>query len=38
MPDPRPIVADSDMHVLEPPDLWQRYIARRVPRTPRRSA
>jgi uncharacterized protein len=20
-------VADSDMHVLEPPDLWQRYIA-----------
>src|SRR5581483_563606 len=19
-------VADSDMHVLEPPDLWQRYI------------
>ena len=27
MPDPRPIAADSDMHVLEPPDLWQRYIA-----------
>ena len=21
------VVADSDMHVLEPPDLWQRYIA-----------
>jgi predicted TIM-barrel fold metal-dependent hydrolase len=21
------IIADSDMHVLEPPDLWQRYIA-----------
>jgi len=21
-------VADSDMHVMEPPDLWQRYIAR----------
>ena len=20
------VVADSDMHVLEPPDLWQRYI------------
>ena len=20
-------VADSDMHVMEPPDLWQRYIA-----------
>jgi predicted TIM-barrel fold metal-dependent hydrolase len=20
-------IADSDMHVLEPPDLWQRYIA-----------
>src|SRR2546428_11160927 len=20
------LVADSDMHVLEPPDLWQRYI------------
>ena len=20
-------VADSDMHVFEPPDLWQRYIA-----------
>ena len=19
-------VMDSDMHVLEPPDLWQRYI------------
>ena len=19
-------IADSDMHVLEPPDLWQRYI------------
>ena len=19
-------VADSDMHILEPPDLWQRYI------------
>ena len=22
-----PVVADSDMHVMEPPDLWQRYIA-----------
>ena len=22
------VIADSDMHVLEPPDLWQRYIAR----------
>src|SRR5512143_3936569 len=21
------ILCDSDMHVLEPPDLWQRYIA-----------
>jgi predicted TIM-barrel fold metal-dependent hydrolase len=21
------VIADSDMHVLEPPDLWQRYIA-----------
>ena len=21
------VVADSDMHVMEPPDLWQRYIA-----------
>ncbi len=21
------IVADSDMHVMEPPDLWQRYLA-----------
>jgi predicted TIM-barrel fold metal-dependent hydrolase len=21
------LVADSDMHVFEPPDLWQRYIA-----------
>ena len=21
------VAADSDMHVLEPPDLWQRYIA-----------
>ena len=21
------LIADSDMHVLEPPDLWQRYIA-----------
>jgi predicted TIM-barrel fold metal-dependent hydrolase len=21
------VVADSDMHVFEPPDLWQRYIA-----------
>lgn len=20
-------VCDSDMHVMEPPDLWQRYIA-----------
>ena len=20
-------VADSDMHIFEPPDLWQRYIA-----------
>ena len=20
-------VADSDMHVMEPPDLWPRYIA-----------
>ena len=19
-------IADSDMHVLEPPDLWERYI------------
>ena len=31
MPDPRPIAADSDMHVLEPADLWQRYIAAGVP-------
>ncbi len=21
-----PLVADSDMHIFEPPDLWQRYI------------
>ena len=21
------LVADSDMHIFEPPDLWQRYIA-----------
>ncbi len=21
-------VFDSDMHIMEPPDLWQRYIAR----------
>jgi predicted TIM-barrel fold metal-dependent hydrolase len=21
------VICDSDMHVLEPPDLWQRYIA-----------
>ena len=21
------VVCDSDMHVLEPADLWQRYIA-----------
>jgi hypothetical protein len=21
------VVADSDMHVMEPPDLWQRYLA-----------
>ncbi len=20
-------IADSDLHVMEPPDLWQRYIA-----------
>ena len=20
------VVADSDLHVMEPPDLWQRYI------------
>jgi len=20
-------VFDSDMHIMEPPDLWQRYIA-----------
>ena len=20
-------VLDSDMHIMEPPDLWQRYIA-----------
>ena len=20
------LIADSDMHVMEPPDLWQRYI------------
>ena len=24
-------VFDSDMHIMEPPDLWQRYIAARVP-------
>ena len=24
---PAPIVADSDMHVMEPPDRWQRYLA-----------
>ncbi len=24
------VVCDSDMHVLEPADLWQRYIAARV--------
>ena len=22
----RHVVADSDLHVMEPPDLWQRYI------------
>ena len=21
-------VFDSDMHIMEPPDLWERYIAR----------
>jgi hypothetical protein len=21
-------VMDSDMHIIEPPDLWQRYIDR----------
>ena len=21
------VIADSDLHVMEPPDLWQRYIA-----------
>ena len=21
------VVADADMHVMEPPDLWKRYIA-----------
>ena len=21
------VVCDADMHVMEPPDLWQRYIA-----------
>jgi predicted TIM-barrel fold metal-dependent hydrolase len=26
VPTPRARIADSDMHVLEPPDLWQRYI------------
>ena len=20
------VIADSDLHVMEPPDLWQRYI------------
>jgi predicted TIM-barrel fold metal-dependent hydrolase len=29
-------VFDSDMHVLEPPDLWERYLDRRFrPRAPR---
>src|SRR5437879_9488796 len=23
-------VFDSDMHIMEPPDLWERYIAREV--------
>ncbi len=23
-------VLDSDMHILEPADLWQRYIDKRV--------
>ena len=27
MPSDRIPAADSDLHVLEPPDLWQRYIA-----------
>ena len=30
-------IADSDMHVMEPPDLWERYIDRRSGATPRRS-
>ena len=21
------VIADSDLHVMEPPDLWERYIA-----------
>jgi hypothetical protein len=34
-------VFDSDMHVLEPPDLWERYLDRafrdRAPRGSRRT-
>ncbi len=37
-------VFDSDMHIMEPPDLWERYIApefrpkRRAAGPPRMSA
>ncbi len=27
MPSEDAVICDSDMHVMEPPDLWQRYIA-----------
>ena len=25
-------IIDSDMHIMEPPDLWQRYTDKKVPR------
>lgn len=28
-------VFDSDMHIMEPPDLWQRYIAAAPPKAKR---
>jgi len=27
------LAADSDMHVMEPADLWQRYAARSITST-----
>ncbi len=27
MPSEDAVICDSDMHVMEPPDIWQRYIA-----------